>query len=191
MIADTQYVALLRGINVGGKNIIRMTLLKECLQKTGLNDVATYIQSGNVLFSSREVKIDRLMQKMEQVLSNEFDYESRVVVVSHQMLRTAVNRAPKGFGTGPDHYRYDVIFLRRPLTPARAMKTVKVRDGVDAAWKGKDVLYFSRLIARASQSYLSRIVGLPVYQNMTIRNWNTTTKLLALMDERAKERTTA
>lgn len=67
------------------------------------------------------------------------------------------------------------------------MKSVKVREGVDAAYKGKDVLYFSRLIAKAAQSYLSRLVGLPVYQSMTIRNWNTVTKLLGLAEGRAKD----
>ena len=65
------------------------------------------------------------------------------------------------------------------------MKSVSTREGVDQAWEGDGVLYFSRLIERATQSHLSRIAGLPVYQDMTIRNWNTTTKLLALMDARA------
>jgi uncharacterized protein (DUF1697 family) len=62
------------------------------------------------------------------------------------------------------------------------MKNVRVREGVDDAYAGKAVLYFSRLISRASQSYLTKIIALPMYQNMTIRNWNTTTKLLALME---------
>ena len=62
------------------------------------------------------------------------------------------------------------------------MKSVSIREGVDTAHVGKQTLYFSRLISRAAQSHLTKIIGLPVYQNMTIRNWNTTTKLLALMD---------
>jgi uncharacterized protein (DUF1697 family) len=82
-------------------------------------------------------------------------------------------------------YRYDVIFLK-DVTPAEAMKSVTLKEGVDAAAVGPGVLYHSRLIAKATQSRINRIVGLPVYQNMTIRNWNTTTKILALMDARAK-----
>ena len=62
------------------------------------------------------------------------------------------------------------------------MKSVKIKEGVDEAHAGSGVLYFSRLTSKASQSYLTRIIGLPVYQDMTIRNWNTTTKLLALME---------
>ena len=62
------------------------------------------------------------------------------------------------------------------------MKSVRTRDGVDQAFPGTGVLYFSRLTSRASQSQMSRIVGMPVYQSMTIRNWNTTTKLLQMVD---------
>ncbi len=180
------YVALLRGINVGGKNLIKMPALKACFENHGFTDVATYIQSGNVLFKSTEKDLERLTTNIEKMLSSEFNYESRVVVVSHEQLKAAVERAPKGFGTKPAEYRYDVLFLKAPLTSDEAMKSIRTKDGVDEAFAGKDVIYFSRLIARASSSYISRIVALPVYQNMTIRNWNTTTKLLALMDAGAK-----
>ena len=68
------------------------------------------------------------------------------------------------------------------------MKSIRTKIGVDQAFAGKGVLYFSRLIRKASQSYLTRVIQLPIYQSMTIRNWNTTTKLLALMDARAKHK---
>jgi uncharacterized protein (DUF1697 family) len=182
-----QYLALLRGINVGGKNIIKMADLKACLEEAGFGAVATYIQSGNVLFAAPDTDAAALAAVIERALSQRFTYESRVVVVPHERLRHAVERAPPGFGAEPAAYRYDAIFLRPPLTSAEAMGNVRTREGVDQAWTGDGVLYFSRLIARAAQSYLSRIVGLPVYQEMTIRNWNTTTKLLALMHGRAAD----
>jgi len=101
-------------------------------------------------------------------------------------LRRIVREAPKGFGSQREKYRYDVIFLREPLTPSEAMKSVTIKQGVDEAFVGPNVLYFSRLIARASQRHLIRIVVLPIYQDMTIRNWNTTSKILALMDLRTQ-----
>jgi uncharacterized protein (DUF1697 family) len=93
-----------------------------------------------------------------------------------------VRGAPKGFGTKPDRYRSDVIFLKRPLTASAAIKQIDTRDGVDRAWAGSGVLYFDRLASRAAQSRLSKVVSLPIYQQMTIRNWNTTTKLLGLLE---------
>ena len=178
-----QYAALLRGINVGGKNIIKMTDLKACFEAQGFKDVRTYIQSGNVLFSAAGADQVRLTKRIEESLSKAFHYQSRVVVRSLKQMKEIVAHAPKGFGSQPTTYRYDVIFLKEPLTAASAMESVTTKEGVDQAFAGKSVLYFSRLISRATQSHLTRIITLPVYQSMTIRNWNTTTKLLNLMEE--------
>ena len=182
-MADTQYLALLRGINVGGNNIIKMTDLKACFENMGFTHVVTYIQSGNVLFKSAEKGKTKLTNKIEQVLSERFKYKSRIVAVTHMELKRVVKESPKGFGKDVDKYRYDVIFLKEPLTPKEAMKNVSIKKGVDTAYAGESVLYFSRLISKASQSHLTKIITLPVYQNMTIRNWSTTTKLLALMEK--------
>ena len=61
-------------------------------------------------------------------------------------------------------------------------QAVRVNPAVDRVHTGESVLYFSRLVSKASQSHLSRVVGTPAYRNMTIRNWNTTTRLLDLMN---------
>ena len=174
-----QYVALLRGINVGGKNIIKMADLKVCFEEQGFADVATYIQSGNVIFTAAAAPV----AKIEKALAATFRYQAVVVVCSAKQMKAIVDQAPAGFGTEPARYRYDVMFLRDSVTAAAALKQVKAKEGVDAVYPGKGVLYFSRLIARATQSQLARITQQPVYQDMTIRNWNTTTKLLAMMSD--------
>lgn len=176
-----RYVALLRGINVGGKNLIRMADLTSCFQGHGFEDVATYIQSGNVVFGHGGSSLGELTDRIEQMLAENFDYEASVVLRSRTQMRTVVERAPAGFGDEPAKYRYDVIFLKAPLTARTAMKSVLTKEGVDQAHAGSGVLYFSRLTSRATQSRLSRIVSMPVYRSMTIRNWNTTTKLLSML----------
>ena len=125
-----RYVALLRGINVGGKNLVAMPELAETFREAGYHDVRTYIQSGNVLFQSTESNLERLTNDIQKALSAEFNYASRVVVVSHKQLKAAVQRAPKGFGTNPAEYRYDVLFLKAPLTADEAMKRCR-RAAVD------------------------------------------------------------
>jgi uncharacterized protein (DUF1697 family) len=176
-----RYVALLRGINVGGKNLIGMPALKACFEENGFQDVATYIQSGNVLFSAERASVPALTDRLERMLSAGFDYEASVVIRDRAQMRRTVERAPDGFGAEPDRFRYDVIFLKPRVTGRAALQSLRVRDGVDEAAAGGGVLYFSRLTSRASQSYLSKIVSMPVYKDMTIRNWNTTTTLLRLM----------
>ena len=177
-----KYVALLRGINVGGKNLIKMTDLKACFEALAFESVITYIQSGNVLFSTDKSDQARLTIQIEEALSKTFNYKSRVVLRSHKQMKEIVARAPKSFGNDPATYRYDVIFLKAPLTAVEAMKSVTAKEGVDQAFAGQGVLYFSRLISKASQSHLTRIIGMPVYQDMTIRNWNTTSRLLNMME---------
>ena len=177
-----RYLVLLRGINVGGKNIIKMADLKASFEAMSFSNVQTYIQSGNVVFQSEDKDKAAITAKIEKGLSKRFNFEAKVVVVSQKELAAIIKAAPEGFGQDDVNFRYDVIFLKEPLTPKEAMQSVKIREGVDTAHAGKQALYFSRLISRASQSYLTKIIGLPVYQNMTIRNWNTTTKLLALME---------
>jgi uncharacterized protein (DUF1697 family) len=176
-----QYLALLRGINVGGKNPIKMTELKACLEALGHAKVRTYIQSGNVIFSARRTERARLTKQVEEALSTAFGYESRVAIRSQEEMERIVAEAPEGFGRAPATYRYDVIFLKEPVTAAEAMKSIRTKEGVDQAFAGKGVLYFARLSSKATQSQLPRIITMPVYQSMTIRNWNTTTKLLELM----------
>lgn len=179
-----QYVALLRGINVGGKNIVPMASLKAAFTSMGLGDIATYIQSGNVLFTSDQQDIAALTTTIEAALEKAFRFAIPAVVITGGRLERTVDRAPDGFGAAPDVYRYDVLFLKPPLTATKALKDVPVEEGVDRVHPGTDVIYFSRLIAKASQSRLSRITQMPVYRQMTIRNWNTTTKLLALIRSR-------
>ncbi len=179
-MAGTQYLVLLRGINVGGKNIMKMADLRACLEANGFAEVRTYIQSGNVLLFSADSNA-RLTERLELLLSEQFGYPARVVVRSAEELRRIVVGAPKGFGEDPS-YLYDVLFLKDPLTAGSAIRQVTLKEGVDSVFRGPHVLYFARLAERASQSHLSRLVSRAIYQDITIRNWKVTRKLLELMD---------
>jgi len=84
-----------------------------------------------------------------------------------------------------DRHRAPVrpYYLLPPLTPNEVLEALILKDGIDAARTGPGVVYTTRLIERAAQSGLSRIASHPFYRRMTIRNWNTTRKLLAMMIE--------
>lgn len=178
-----RYVALLRGINVGGNNPIPMPALKASFEDAGFEDVRTYIQSGNVIFSTPASGQAKLTRKLEDVIRKAFaHYDASVVLRSKSQMRAIVEKRPKGFGDEPTKYRFDVLFLKPALTPKTVLDTARPKEGVDQIWAGNGVVYFSRLTSRATQSRLSRLISLPIYKDMTIRNWNTTTKLLELLD---------
>lgn len=184
MPTGAHHLALLRGINIGGKNLVRMDDLRAAFEAMDLAGVATFIASGNVLFRAPRQPRAELSARIESELSRHFGIELKAVVLDQRQLGKVVDRAPRGFGA--ETHRCDVIFLRSPLTAKRAFGVLETREGVDSAWAGPGVVYFSRLDAKASGSLLSKAVALPEYQNMTIRSWSTTTRLLALMRSRAE-----
>jgi uncharacterized protein (DUF1697 family) len=183
MATGLQHLALLRGVNVGGRNMVKMADLRATFEQMDFAEVATYIQSGNVLFRAPRQRRAQLATRIETELSGRFGLELKVVLLTEAELRAVVDRAPPGFGA--ESHLSDVIFLRKPLSVSKAMGLVELRDGVDRAWAGKGVVYFARLAARASGSRLSRLAARPEYKQMTVRNWNTTRKLLALIDSRS------
>jgi uncharacterized protein (DUF1697 family) len=172
-------LALLRGINVGGKAIIKMADLKAAFVELGFYDVSSYIQSGNVLFKTKGNKNDAA-KLLETELTRKFATDIKVVIITAKEMIDIINNKPKGFGEDPARH-FDVMFIRKPLTSGTLFKTLQLRDGVDRAEKGKGVIYYSKLLARAGQSYLPRIIQSPHYQNITIRNWNTVQKLGELL----------
>jgi uncharacterized protein (DUF1697 family) len=158
-----------------------MADLRSRFEAMGFTDVATYIQSGNVVFAAKASPKTKLTRMIEAALADAFGYESRVVLVSADELQRVVDEAPRGFGKQPDKYRYDVLFVKEPMTSEEALAQVTTRAGVDEAHAGAHALYFRRLIARATQSHLPKLVQKPAYKSLTIRNWNTTIKLLAMV----------
>jgi len=92
-----RHIALLRGINVGGNNIVKIADLKTCFEEMGFINVLTYSQSGHVLFDSNENDQLKLTQQIEKALSERFGYSSKVVLLSQQALIQIINATPEGF----------------------------------------------------------------------------------------------
>ena len=176
------HVALLRGINVGGRNKVAMKDLLACVDAgDDYADVATYIQSGNVVFTTENTDLRVMEIDLEVRIQDRFGFPVPVVVRSLAEMTATVESAPAWFG-GPDH-RCDVIFLKHPLTADDAFDALpSPREGVDHWGKGPaGCLYASRLTAQATKSRLGQIAASPIYPAITIRNWNTTTKLQSLL----------
>jgi uncharacterized protein (DUF1697 family) len=176
-----RYVALLRGINVGGKNLIGMTDLAACFRDAEYRDVRTYIQSGNVLFTADRVATPDLEDAVEKMLEERFKLPILVVIRSRDELAATIAAAPANHGS--EELRSDVFFLKHPLTAeATAAQLPELREGVDSVALGPGAIYFSRVAKQASKTRITRLLSMPVYRQMTVRNWRTTTRLLELLD---------
>jgi uncharacterized protein (DUF1697 family) len=175
-----KYVALLRGINVGGKKLMKMADVRNCLEGRGFKHVTTYIQSGNVLFESDKSDVDKLTAMMEEAFTTTFGHEVPVFLRSLTQLQKIVTQAPREWRAAKG-LRQNVAFLRSPLTSKRAVSEIDPKPGVDSVKAGDGVVYMSTLMTRLSQSRFPKIVGTAIYADMTIRSYSTCQKILALM----------
>jgi len=175
-----KYIVLFRGINVGGKNIIKMDKLKAVFEELNYSSVKTYIQSGNVIFDDHEIDRKKLKENIGKALLKILGNDLSFAILTYNEIKQIVNEKPEGFGEDKEN-KYDIIYLMEPLKVKNAIKEIKTRNGVDEIYPGKKVIYISRSIKYLSKSYLSKIMKTSIYSNITIRNWNTTKKIYELM----------
>jgi uncharacterized protein (DUF1697 family) len=174
-----RYVALLRGINVGGKSIVKMADLKECVEALGHDAVRTYIASGNVLFESRERSGAKLDAQLERALAKRFELPIRVVVRSAAELQRIVERLPEAWLDAPE-LRVTVAFLLRGNDARMVARGLTPKAGIDDVVAAPGAVLWATRRDAITRSGL-RLVGTPVYKQMTLRNLNTTLKLAELL----------
>jgi uncharacterized protein (DUF1697 family) len=175
------YVALLRGINVGGRNLMAMASLKACLEGAGFTRVETLIQSGNVVFCAARKSTKALATQIEDAIESASGVRPPVLVVSLEQMRQVHADAPAAWKRGND-LRRNIAFLFPPVSAAKAVIEVEGRPGVDEVATGKGVLYLTTPIRYIGRSKLAKIVGKPIYRYLTIRTYATCQKILALME---------
>ena len=182
-----RYVALLRGINVGGKSIVRMADLKECVEELGYDDVSTFIASGNVLFESPERDAAKLESTLERALEQRFGLPIAVVVLSRATLARVVKAIPARW-IGKDSLRVNVAFLRRNLDGRKLARELEPKEGVDELVATKAALIWATRRDALTRSGMQKLVGGAAYKDLTVRNLNTTLKLQELLATKPRRR---
>ena len=173
-------IVLLRGINLGARNRIAMPALRDALAAAGFADVATYVQSGNVVLTST-ASPDRVAAKTRRVIADAFDLDIAVVVRTRDELADVVARNPLG-DVAVNPMRYQVSFLAKELD----RDTVKELAGL--AIKGERFVAVGRELYAwhpdgvARSRLWARLAGQGLGVTATARNWTTVTSLLALAD---------
>jgi uncharacterized protein (DUF1697 family) len=180
---EMRYVALLRGINVGGKSTIRMPDLKECVEALGYDDVSTFIASGNVLFETPERRAAKLESAIERALEQRFRLPIAVVVRSRAEHGRIVKAIPANW-IGNDSLRVNVAFLRRSVDGRKLAGELEPREGVDELVATKFALIWATRRDALTRSGMQKLIGGTAYRDMTVRNLNTTLRLNELLTAR-------
>jgi uncharacterized protein (DUF1697 family) len=179
----TVYIALLRGINVGGKNVIRMAELKKVFEAIGLCDVQTYIQSGNVLFKSNQGE-EFLRGKIEHEIEKVFGFPVTVVLRTLAELEQLVSNCPfseeevaKAEASTQAESQYIALLTHVPLQEKIALLDAYRGENDQYRIIGRDVfLLFNHSIRNSKLANNLYKVGV----SATVRNWKTLNKLTSL-----------
>lgn len=184
----TIFIAFLRGINVGGKNKIKMTELKEMFEAIGLVNAETYIQSGNIIFESDE-KEEKLQEKIETGIQNKFGFPISVVLRTAAELKmlingclfseTEVNEAEASNTEGES--LYVSLLPEAPLQEKLQVLSKYKSESDEYKIKNRDVYLLFRHSVRNSK-LANNVQKLDV--RATIRNWKTINKIQSLVDAR-------
>jgi uncharacterized protein (DUF1697 family) len=174
------YIALLRGINVGGKNKIDMKLLKQTFEQVGMNDVVTYINTGNIIFSYKGITKTELSRILEEAIHNGFGLQIKVVVRSVDDVRGIINAIPDTWKNDKD-MTSDVMFLWDEIDDESVLENLVIKPNIDTVKYVPGAILWSVDKKNVTKSGKSRIVGSKIYKQVTVRNVNTARKIYELM----------
>ena len=176
-----RFIALLRGINVGGKNRVAMSELKLCFEEAGFRNVSTYINSGNVIFETTLSDKTKLVQICEKAIELQFGFHVVCAVISGEELIDALAHAPSWWGKD-DQSKHNAIFVIAPKKTKDIMAEVgNAKIEYENVKAHHPIIFWSAPIKTFSRTRYSNIVGTKTYQFVTIRNANTAKKLLGLV----------
>ena len=175
-----RYVALLRGINVGGKTLIKMADLRASLQELGFDNVSTYIASGNVLFESGERDAAHLETKIERAIEQRVRLPVKIVVLDRAGYARIVKAIPKSW-VSDANLRANVAFVRRGTDAREVVRELQPDPAIEEVKAiGGGILWATKRDA-LSRSVMRQLIGGAAYRELTVRNLNTTLKLHELL----------
>ncbi len=173
-----RYVALLRGINVGGNSLVKMSDLKKAFENLGFENVSTYINSGNVIFDSDD-SLTKINEKIDRKLSKIFNFDLTTVVISKKSLEKTTENIPAEWKKSKDLRCY-IAFVKEPISEQEVLSKIRLKDGVDSVATYRGVLYMTTKLSGITKSGFSKLARQKIYKHITIRNYNTVKKLLEL-----------
>ncbi|MDN7246402.1 DUF1697 domain-containing protein [Planococcus shenhongbingii] len=177
-----RYVALLRGINVGGKNKLDMKSLKEVFERVGMVSVKTYINSGNIIFSSDELSAKSLSATLEQAIYENFNLQIRVLVYNFEDYEKIALAVPENW-TNDNQMKSDVLFLWEEINNESVLGQLVAKPEIDQINYVPGAILWAVDRQLVTKSGMMKVAGSELYKHMTVRNVNTVRKIYALMKD--------
>ncbi len=177
-----RYVALLRGINVSGKNKITMSALKNEFEKLGYKDIVTYLNSGNIIFSSEKNDISSLIAEIEKMIKEVFDLEIPIFLVIQEELKELLKVVPEWWGNEDKDIYDNLIFMMPTLSYETLHEELgDPKDQYEKIHNYKNVVFWS-FIRKDYQktNWWSKTAKSNISDKITIRTANTIRKIVEM-----------
>jgi uncharacterized protein (DUF1697 family) len=162
-----------------------MPALKERLERLGFQGVVTYINSGNVVFRATAADGREVERRIDRVLARDFGLPVKAVVRSHAEMARLVKTIAKTWTLNPA-WRYNVMFLRHPIDSPKVLDGIELEPDIERLRYCPGTLLWSARINALTRTTMLKLVSRPIYQDMTVRNVNTTRKVFELMQRTAR-----
>ena len=175
-----RYLGLLRGINVGGKTLIKMGDLRACVEALGFDHVSTYIASGNVLFESEVQDVAEVERRIERAIEERFALSVKVVVLGRAAYARIVKAIPRAW-IGRDEMRANVAFVRRGTDARRVVSELQPDPAIEEVIAVEGAILWATRRDALNRSVMRKLIGGVVYKELTVRSLNTTLKLHELL----------
>lgn len=181
-----QYVALLRGVNVSGKNKIAMQELKAALQTREYQNVVTLLNSGNVVFDSEISDKAALMRDIQAIIKETFDLDVPTFVMTAAELADILDHAPAWWGTDNKEVYDNLIFLLPPTSFEEVYAAIGApKEGIEQIQAYGNCIFWSFDLNNYRKStWWSRTASTEIRDKITIRTANTMKKVLNLCQKR-------
>ncbi|PKM65742.1 MAG: hypothetical protein CVU95_14240 [Firmicutes bacterium HGW-Firmicutes-2] len=174
------YVALLRGINVGGNNKIDMKVLKEAFLQVGMTSVCTYINSGNVIFEDSKHSKDELAKILEKAILDGFKLDIKVLIRNFKDIEDLIKALPDTWKNDAT-MKCDVLFLWDEMVTEECLKEIEIKPAIDTVITVSGAILWKVDKVNVAKSSLMKLAGKPIYKKMTVRNVNSARKIYEIM----------
>ncbi len=178
----TSYVALLRGVNVGGRGMVAMAELREMLVELGFADGQSVLQSGNLVFRGGARKPAQLETSLADEIERRFDLRVEVMIRTATEWAAAIERNPFGDEASRDPARLIVLFLKAAVKPSDVAALQSVIKGRETVRGTGRELYAYYPDGQGTSKFTIAIIEKTLRTRTTGRNWNTVLKIAALVD---------
>ena len=177
-----RYIALLRGVNISGKNKVPMAELKKCFEALGFPEVKTWLNSGNVIFSSADGNVTALTDRAERMMQREFGLDIPVFIIPQEELADILRHAPEWWGTENKEIYDDLIFVLPPAAFPEVYHEIGApKEGLEQIQEyGSAVFWsFSRKDYQKT-NWWPKTASAAVGPKLTIRTANTVRKIVRM-----------